>query len=314
MKKISAVICTYKRYDLLKKAIESLISQSISPSEYEILIIDNTPNAKLGEGKIFYEKYNDIPNLRYLFEDIPGLSNARNVGIQESSSEIIAFLDDDAIASKNWLEEIVLGFRSFEKVGVVGGKIAPIWEQDRPSWLVDDLKGYVSVVDWGGRLRIASDEEWFAGANIAFKKSLLEECGGFSTSLGRVGAGNVLLSNEEIQVLNYIKENGYQAVYAPEASVDHLVEKSRISRDWFRRRVSWQAASDFIMDSNITDERISNELNNLRKYLSSLEPLSRNIQGLYLKTDDPGVFKWQLSAIYSMVILNLSGFKGLEDE
>ncbi len=175
MKKISAVICTYKRYDLLKKAIESLISQSIPSSEYEILIIDNTPNAKFGEGKSSCEQYSDIPNLRYLFEDIPGLSNARNVGIRESSSEIIAFLDDDAIASKSWLEEIVLGFQSFEKVGVVGGKISPIWEQDRPSWLVDDLKGYVSVVDWGGRLRIASDEEWFAGANIAFKKSLLEE-------------------------------------------------------------------------------------------------------------------------------------------
>ncbi len=314
MKKISAIICTYKRYDLLKKAIDSLIHQSIPLSEFEILVIDNTPNARSGKGKVFSDRYGEVSNLKYLFEDIPGLSNARNVGTRESTAEIIAFLDDDAIASEHWLEQIILGFQSFEKVGVVGGKISPLWELERPAWLDENLKGYVSIVDWGGRLRVASEDEWFAGANIAFKRSLLEECGGFSTSLGRVGAGNVLLSNEEIQVLNYVKKSGYQSVYAPEASVDHLVEKSRISRDWFRRRVSWQATSDFIMDSSISDERISSELDNLRKYLSSLDPLSRNIQGLYLKTDDPGVFKWQLSAIYSMMILNLSGFKGLEDE
>ncbi|GAB2191902.1 glycosyltransferase family 2 protein [Sessilibacter sp. MAH1] len=314
LKKVSAIICTYNRYDLLAKSIESLVSQSIPSSEYEIIVVDNTPNARLEEGKSYFERYSKVPNLTYLFENTPGLSNARNVGIKESSSEIIAFLDDDAIASERWLEEIIHSFASFEKVGVVGGKISPIWELERPAWLDDTLKGYVSVVDWGGRLRIASEDEWFAGANIAFKKSLLQECGGFSTSLGRVGSGNVLLSNEEIQVLNYIKNSGYHSVYSPDACVKHLVEKARISRDWFRRRVSWQAASDFIMNSDMSEQRIQNELDNLKKYLSSLEPLSRNIQGLYQKTDDPGLFRWQLSAIYSMVILNLSGFKGLENE
>lgn len=188
-----------------------------------------------------------------------------------------------------------------------------MWEIERPTWLSDDLKGHVSVVDWGGELRVAEESEWFAGANISFRRDLLLASGGFSTTLGRIGNGNALMSNEEIEVLNYIKETGAKAVYAPEAAVDHLVEKKRLRRDWFRRRVAWQATSDFIMNSDVIEEGITDRLKNLKLYLASLSPLQRNIQGLYTPTNDSGEFIWQLSAIYDFTILTLAGFEGLEE-
>lgn len=313
MLKVAVAICTYNRYDLLPKAIDSVIAQNFPIDQYEIIVIDNTPNAELGEGNKFKDKYSGITNLKYIFETTPGLSNARNVAMNITDAKYVSYIDDDAITCKNWLKNVVNAFESFDDVGVVGGKIAPLWEIERPTWLSDDLKGHVSVVDWGGELRVAEESEWFAGANISFRRDLLLASGGFSTTLGRIGNGNALMSNEEIEVLNYIKETGAKAVYAPEAAVDHLVEKKRLRRDWFRRRVAWQATSDFIMNSDVIEEGITDRLKNLKLYLASLSPLQRNIQGLYTPTNDSGEFIWQLSAIYDFTILTLAGFEGLEE-
>lgn len=314
MLKIAVAICTYNRYDLLPKAIDSVIAQEFPKDEYEILVIDNTPNAEQGEGKVFQEKYSNIKNLTYVFEKTPGLSNARNVAMNMTTAKYVAYIDDDAITLEHWLTNVVSAFESFDNVGVVGGKISPMWEIERPLWLSNQLTGHVSVVDWGGELRIASDEEWFAGANITFRRDVLIESGGFSTSLGRVGSGNSLMSNEEVEVLRYFKDSGCKAVYAPNAAVDHLVEHKRLRRDWFRRRVAWQATSDFVMDAETAEARIPDCLKNVKAYLASLPPLQRNLQGLYTPTDIPGEFIWQLGAIYDFTILTLAGFEGLENE
>jgi len=309
---ISVVICTYNRYDVLKKAIDSLTKQSLDDEKFEILVIDNTPNAEDGKGALAKKEFESIKNLTYVFEKTPGLSNARNVGYKLARSNYISYLDDDAIASSEWVEEVLKAFEGFENVGVVGGRIAPIWEIPRPSWLGDALVGNVSVVDWGGELRVAGDEEWFAGANISFSKQVLEEAGGFSTNLGRKGGGQVLLSNEESEVLNFVKQSEYIEVYNPKASVDHLVEKKRLTRDWFRRRSAWQAASDFMMNAVEAEKNLPDQLTNIKDYLCSLPPRYRNIQGLYYATDEAGEFQWQLSAIYANTILTLAGFDGLE--
>lgn len=315
MIKIAAVICTYNRYDVLIKAINSLISQTLPDSEYEILIIDNTPGSKNGEGAVVSKKYETVCNLKYIFEKISGLSNARNVAINATDAKYIAYLDDDAIADSNWLKQIINGFESFETVGVVGGQIRPIWDGDlRPIWLSNSLLGYVTIVDWGGSLRIASDEEWLAGANISFRRKLLLDCGAFSTNLGRTSNADVLLSNEEVEIIDLIKRAGYVSVYNPKAVVDHLVERKRLEQSWFRRRVAWQATSDYLIKTDKINIKMKEKIKNVKAYLSSLPPLQRNIQGLYYETDDPNIFEWQLSAIYGFTCLTLAGYEGIEDE
>jgi len=312
MKKISAVICTYNRYDVLDKAIESLMSQSLPSVEFEILIIDNSPDFDVSQ-KV-KDAYSDIENLRYVIEKIPGLSNARNVATQLAKSDFVAFLDDDAIASPQWLEKILEAIETFgDDVDVVGGRIDPIWEAARPKWLGDELLGNVSVVNWGGVCRIASDDEWFAGANITFRVKALQEHGGFATNLGRKGSGAILLSNEESDLINKIKADNGTIVYQPEARVDHLVEEKRLQRTWFRKRASWQAVSDFLMKPEEQLQYLGNDWSNLIQYINSMEPQERNIRALQVETSDPEVFRWQLSAIYTITRLSLAGFDGLED-
>ncbi len=148
--RIAAVICTYNRYDVLPKAIGKLTEQTLAAEKYRIMVIDNSPDREYAE-KV-RSQYQSNSQIEYILEPIPGLSNARNVSAQQCGTEFIAYMDDDAIAFPTWLENVLTAFDLFgEDAAIVGGRVDPIWEVERPSWLDDSLLGYVSAVNWGRR-------------------------------------------------------------------------------------------------------------------------------------------------------------------
>jgi len=310
--KIAVAICSYDRYELLNKCIESVINQDYNKNEYEILIVDNSPK-NINQDK-FYKKFNKATkSTRYLFEPIPGLSQARNHALNECDSTLIAYIDDDAIAHPNWLTEVWNAYQNFEdSAGIIGGKIDPIWESAKPSWLHEKLISHFTVIDWGGSTRIAGENEWLAGANITFKSDFLKKINGFPTNLGRVGKGNILLSNEEISVLEQFVEAGYTKIYAPKAVVDHLVPDERLSQEWIRKRLAWQAVSDLLKDP---DQEINKEAlwNNILDYLNSLPPHLRTTRGFFEHLEDPESFRHQSGVTYSLLMLLLGGFEVKSD-
>jgi glycosyltransferase involved in cell wall biosynthesis len=306
VKRITASICTYERYDLLEKALGSVLEQSLGPDQYDILVVDNSPpNDRAGA---FKQRFEQHQNLSYLLEPTPGLSNARNVAARTCNTDLIAYLDDDAVASQSWLREVCNAFDAFgDKAGVVGGRIDPIWGAPRPAWLPDDMLGMLTVVNWGGQTRPIGPNEWVAGANISFRVGPLLEIGGFQTSLGRLGSSNVLLSSEESQVVEALTGRGYDVIWAPKAKVDHLVDRRRLERKWIRSRMAWQAVSDFIKNSEQVEARQASYWNALKRYFNSLPPRLRNPNGLFEEMDDPAKFKEQVGAFYNTVMLLLLG-------
>jgi glycosyltransferase involved in cell wall biosynthesis len=309
--KISAIVCTYNRYDLLRRAVESLAAQSLPTSEFEIIVVDNSPDHELS--KASSAEYGDFVNLKWVIEQTPGLSNARNVGTRIANGAIISFMDDDAVAASDWLANIIAGFDRFGvRAAVLGGAVKPLWGAPRPKWLHDDLLGYVSVVDWGGSARIANESEWFAGTNISFRRSVLVAMEGFSTSLGRIQSGASLLSNEEIELIGKIKERGGRLIYAPEAMVSHLVEAGRLTQQWFRRRSAWQAASDYMLAPQLRFEQAPDSWRGVLWFINKLPPRDRSLRALYMPIEDPELFKEQISAIYNYTIAILAGFNNVE--
>lgn len=309
MARIAAVICTYNRYDVLGHAIESLRQQTLPKDDYEIIVVDNLPGTKDFERNS--KKFDSKDNIRYVAEPIAGLSSARNRGLAECHSDIIAFMDDDAIAEDTWLAEILAAFQIFgDAAGIVGGRVRPIWEVPRPSWLEDSMLGHLSVVDWGGdKARIAQPDEWFAGTNISYRSTLLRQHGGFTLGLGRNGQTASLLGNEEIAVTNYIRDAGYLAIYAPSASVEHLVPAARLDRGWFRKRAAWQAVSDFLMQDHAAEANSAEAWGGVVKYINNLPPEERSLRGLFHATDRGDLFRWQTSAVYDMTRILLSKFE-----
>ena len=309
--KITAAICTYDRYDMLAKAVASLREQSLPERDFEILVIDNSPDH--ARSRIMSEGYLHIPNLHWVVEKVPGLSNARNVATRLAQAPLIAFMDDDAVAGTHWLESLLAAFAEFGAAArVVAGRVDPLWGSPRPAWLPDSLLGYVSVVNWGGTARFAGPKEWAAGTNIAFRAEALKAAGGFPVHLGRKRGGQSLLSNDESDVVERMSAKGARLVYAPEAVVEHLVPADRLTQTWFRRRVTWQGVSDYLMDSERAFENAPGYWRDVTGYFAQLPPRLRTPRGLYEHQEDPAMFARQMQALYNFTIAMLSGFNGLD--
>lgn len=307
--RIAAVICSYERYDLLERAIASCIAQDLSPEDYEIIVVDNSPNRD--QAHHFASRYQGIAHLDYLVEPTPGLSNARNVALHHSGAEIVAYLDDDAIADPGWLGALMEAYDSYGDLAqAAGGRITPLWDGPRPDWLHDDRLGFVSVVDWGGVTRTLGAGEWIAGANISFRRAALLAQGGFDPSLGRKGIGNHLLSNEESAVLRHIGHAGGRVLYVPDAKVAHLVDRRRLDPVWFRRRSAWQAVSDYLENPDLAGSP-DIALKDALDFLMQQPPRHRSIAGIRRTPQDADMFNQQLDAIYNLTVAMLAGMESV---
>jgi glucosyl-dolichyl phosphate glucuronosyltransferase len=245
-KKLSVIICTHNRADYLRKAIQSLLNQTIPRKDFEIVVVDN---CSTDSTKDVVEQFAS-EGVQYLFEPQLGLSYARNAGWQKAKGKYIAYLDDDAVASSSWLATILATFEGiYPSPGCVGGKTQGIWEGDRPEWVSDELVTCLTVIDWSDTPHELKDlaQQWLVGANIAFLREALEKVGGFAAGLDRTG--NKLLSGGDVFLQKQIQKAGYVCYYHPEILVGHHIQKTRLNQQWFVQRYFWQGVSDVMMDS-----------------------------------------------------------------
>lgn len=292
--RISAVICTLNRAHYLRKALESLVNQSLPREQYEIIVIDNgsTDNTK----SVVCEEFKNFCNVEYFSEPALGLSRARNTGWRNAKGEYIAYLDDDAIASPQWLATILDVFETVKpKPGCVGGKVEPVWEATRPQWLSDSMVPYLTVVSWSDTPVTLADDQWLAGANMAFPRALLESGGGFLARLGRVGSK--LSSMEEILWQRQLMQKGYSCYYHPQIAVGHHIPASRLTKNWFARRFYWQGVSDAVV---VVQQDKPTALERFRKGFSVArsELLSwRNLTTLTMPSNSPDHFGLKCSIV-----------------
>lgn len=241
---ITAIVCTHNRSEYLSKALQSLFSQTLKWDDYEILVVDNasTDNTAIQISQLAQQ----VSNLRYEYEPTPGLSRARNRGYLSAQGKYVAYLDDDAIAAPDWLENILKAFaRLPPEAGLLGGKALPIWEAERPAWLTKQLLPYLSLLDLAEPSLRLGPNQYVVGVNMAMPRRLLEQIGGFQISLGR--HGKMLLSNEELLLKQMLENLGYSTYYDSSVVVHHHIPADRLRPHWFLHRCFWQGVSDALL-------------------------------------------------------------------
>jgi glycosyltransferase involved in cell wall biosynthesis len=237
---ISAIICTHNREEYLGAAIDSLLQQDFY--SYEVIVVDNASSDRTR--KIVEERLSQ-PQLNYVYEEVTGLSVARNTGAKEARAPILAYLDDDAVASPHWLKSIYNAYQSNEKLAIAGGKVALLWPKGitAPPWLSSELAGNLGAYDLGKSIvYITNPGLTPRGLNYSVRRTFLEQVGGFNVNLGRVGKN--LLSNEELHMTELALQRGWQVAYLPDAVVAHNVAPERLERTWFLKRAWWQGVSE----------------------------------------------------------------------
>lgn len=238
---ISAIICTHNRDTYLGAAIDSLLGQEFT-ANFEIVVVDNGSSDRTRE---VVEHRSHHSHVKYIFEPTIGLSVARNTGAKTASADILAYLDDDAVASPQWLQVLYNAYQNNSQLAIAGGKVTLIWPPDTqpPKWLSPGLSANLGAYDLGDNiLYIEQPGSTPRGLNYSIRRSFLEQIGGFDPQLGRVGKN--LLSNEELQMTEFALQRGWQVAYLPTALVAHNVAPERLKPSWFLNRGWWQGISE----------------------------------------------------------------------
>lgn len=205
MVKISVVIPTYNRPDGLERVLTSLVQQTMR--DFELIVVED--GSKVGEKVVNHFK-GKLPVVKYYWQANAGPATARNRGIKESSSQLIAFTDDDMQLPPDWLEQILAGFNKHPEVVGVGGYMkAPPAVFQRS--IFAQYEWFVShdIYQANQKSSIGGFENPAGGTNnIAFKKVVLEEVGLFDPNFP-VPAG------EDADLKKRITDRGYQLLYIP---------------------------------------------------------------------------------------------------
>ncbi len=286
---ISVVIPTYNCSNGILPLLDSLKSQSIQKSSYEILVIDNNSN---DDTKEIVQDFIDNHNLQvnYYFEPHPGSHNARNKGILESKGEIICFFDDDAEVSSNHLKLVYDEFAINKNIGVVGGRIYPKWEKEPSDWVYDygtrKVHGVFAYLDYGDERQVLK-KDFLWCCNLCIKRELLMELNGFPYE-GFPAKYKQYTGHGEIELIKKVRGLGFEIIYNPKAFVFHRVNKRRITLDYFIERYErWGIEkTNWVFKSNKTKFKATLKLlKSIKKILLNLNAEAKHkIEPKYFKT------------------------------
>jgi len=214
---------------------------------YEVLVIDNGSTDETKETTLAFGA--KIKSLRYVYCECPGLVAARHKGLEESSGEILCFIDDDSFVSKGWLKGVADAF-SDKEIFLVGGPCLPEYEIEPPRWLSHFWSetpwgrclGSLSLLDFGHEAKKMPSQYVF-GCNFNIRKDVLVEIGGFHPDaypkemIRYRGDGESYVSEK-------IGDVGIMALYWPGAEIRHFVPSSRMTKEYFCYRGYIQGISN----------------------------------------------------------------------
>jgi len=222
---LTVAICTRAHPDLLARCLESL-RPSQAAHRFEILVVDNAPPDEATEALV-----RQWPTVRYTREPRPGLDFARNRAWREASGEWIAYLDDDATVDSGWYAGLHATWRENPDAGAITGLVLPLELGTEAQILFEkrggfrrgfDTRRYRGVLP-GNALHPSGAGIFGTGCNMAFRKSLLAELGGFDEALD---TGRPLPGGGDLDMYFRVIDAGHPLIYEPACLVFHQHRKT----------------------------------------------------------------------------------------
>ncbi|MFL5774423.1 MAG: glycosyltransferase [Flavisolibacter sp.] len=234
---ISVVICSYNRADYIIGAIESLNRQTLDKKRFEVHVVDN--NSIDNTGDLVQEYISTHPdfNLRYLTESKQGASFARNTGAAFSSAPLLCFMDDDAIAEKDFLQRIAEFFTTHPNAAALGGRIIPKYIPEEPNWMSHFVSSLVGNFDYSPHITQFAPGKYPLESNMIVKKSDFDLVNGFNTDLPGV-KGTLRIGGEGKDFFLRLQALGKEVYYDPFAIVHHVVEVKKLTPHYLYRVAS----------------------------------------------------------------------------
>jgi glycosyltransferase involved in cell wall biosynthesis len=269
---VSVVICTYTMdlYEDAREAADAVLEQTYDDIEL-VLVSDGSDDVCRAMRSDFEDREDVVVECH---AENRGLSASRNSGVDVATGDVVAFVDDDAVPERSWVEHLVDGYERHDALAV-GGKTTPIWVAEEPEFLPEEFYWLIGVTHRG-----YPEEECEVrntnGSNMSFRREVLEELGGFDEQLGRKGGRQIQGEETEFAARLYSRY-GERMMYLPDAEVGHKVFEYRTRRSWLVRRAFWQGYSKQVMNDLVQDG-IDEEGRFLRRL--TYQSLPQRIRGL----------------------------------
>jgi len=235
--KISVVICSYNRQDYIIEAIDSLYNQTHPRWEYEVIVVDNnsTDNTE-ALCKQYIAAHPDY-NIFYLTEKRQGASYARNTGAAAARGELLVFMDDDAVADKDFIERIILFFNEHPDAAGMGGRITPKYIPAEPVWMSHFVSSLVGNFDYSATTEVFRPNKYPLESNMVVRKEDFDRVHGFNTALPGV-MGTLRIGGEGKEFFLKLQAGGRKIYYDPSVKVQHVVEVKKLTREYMYRVAS----------------------------------------------------------------------------
>ena len=260
---VSVIICAHAddRWDDTLAAAASVSAQSHPAKELIIVVDHNRPLAErlrtaLPEAAVLENR------------ERQGLSGGRNTGVAASTGEVIAFLDDDAVADVNWLKCLVDAY-SDPSVAGVGGLTQPAWDTARPAWFPQEFDWVIGCTYIGMPTRRAPVRN-VLGGNASFRRDVFEQVGGFISGIGR-DQGKRPLGCEETEFCIRLRQQipGAVLLFDEQAIIWHRVRDERRRFGYYRSRCYAEGLSKAMVTRAVgANDGLSSE----RRYASRALP------------------------------------------
>jgi GT2 family glycosyltransferase len=240
---VSVVICAFAddRWDDTLAAVASARAQVPQPREV-ILVVDHNPS--------LYARFAAELDVTVVENaQVRGLSGGKNTGVALAQGDVVAFLDDDAVAEPGWLEALARRFAHPDVLGV-GGLTLPAWATERPRWWPREFDWVVGCTHAGRNPGIVRN---LHGGNAAFRRDLFDAIGGFPTHIGRSSAGSRPLGGEETELCIRAGQrfpNG-KFIFTPQAVIHHRVPVTRQRFAYYRTRCYAEGLSKALVTDSV---------------------------------------------------------------
>jgi GT2 family glycosyltransferase len=242
---ISVVICahTEKRWHETCAAVESVRAQSVPCLEI-IAVVDHNP-------ALLAALAAELPDVTVIENrEAQGLSGGKNTGVAAASGDIVAFLDDDAVADEDWLKYFADSYGDPAVMGV-GGLTLPNWRAPRPAWFPEEFAWVVGCT-YRGMPVVRAPVRNLLGGNASFRREAFEIAGGFQNGIGR-SAGKRPLGCEETEFCIRVSQRSPGAVFLFDhrATIWHLVTPERCRFSYFRSRCYAEGLSKALVTASV---------------------------------------------------------------
>ncbi|RJL32655.1 glycosyltransferase family 2 protein [Bailinhaonella thermotolerans] len=243
--RISTVICAYtdERWDDVHAAVDSVRRQRREPYEI-IVVVDHNP----GLHRRLKESLADCVVIENA--GARGLSGGKNTGVAAARGDVVAFLDDDAVAEPGWLAHLAAGYDG-PRVAGVGGLTRPLWPGERPAWFPEEFDWVVGCTYRGmpeGRAPVRN----LMGGNASFRREAFEVAGGFASHIGR-GRDRRPLGCEETEFCIRLRQRSPESVllFDDRAVIWHKVPAARARFAYFRSRCYAEGLSKALVTASV---------------------------------------------------------------